>query len=74
MAELKSCPFCDGEPYLEKSHRAFVEGVTSRVAFVRCKKCNARTGRVETSMFKCSSYSTKANQLAIEAWNRRVQE
>ena len=45
MAELKPCPFCGGKPYLETRHRAFINGETTRVAFVRCTECEARTQR-----------------------------
>ena len=74
MPDLKPCPFCGGEAYLEKSHRAFIAGATSKVSFVRCKKCNARSGRFEISSFGHSSYSARSEQKAIEAWNRRVQD
>lgn len=70
--ELKPCPFCGGEAYLEKSHRAFINSKTTRVAFVRCKKCEARTGRVELSKFNCASHSTNANEEVIRMWNTRI--
>ena len=69
---LKPCPFCGGEAYLEKSHRAFINSKTTRVAFVRCKKCEARTGRVELSKFNCASHSTNANEEVIRMWNTRI--
>ena len=33
MAELKSFPFCGGKAYLERSHRAFIGGRSSKVDF-----------------------------------------
>ena len=69
---LKPCPFCGGRPYLEANHRAFINGETTRVAFVRCRSCNARSGRFELRDFGRTSISTEANQKAIEAWNRRT--
>ena len=72
MAELKPCPFCGGEAYLEENHRAFIGGKTSRVAFVRCKKCNARSGRFELVKYGHTQNSVEANQAAINAWNRRT--
>ena len=74
MAELKPCPFCGGKPYLETRHRAFIKAKTTRVAFVRCRECEARTQRFELTDFGHTSYSEEANKKAIEAWNRRVQD
>ena len=42
---LKPCPHCGGVAYLERAHRAFINAQTTRVAFVRCTECNARSGR-----------------------------
>lgn len=72
--EIKKCPFCGGEPYLESHHRAFINAQSTRVAFVRCRQCNARTERFKLEDFGCTSRSLKANEKAIEAWNRRVYE
>lgn len=71
---LKPCPFCGGEAYLETNHRAFIKGETTKVAYVRCRKCNARTERFELEKFGCTSHSAEADKLAMEAWNRRVSE
>lgn len=72
LTELKPCPFCGGEAYLEDHHRAFIRGQTTRVAYVRCRKCNARTGRFELGKHGGGSNSAEAVRLAIEAWNRRI--
>lgn len=72
--ELKPCPFCGGKPHLEKNHRAFIKSETTRVAFVRCHNCNARTERFELRDFGHTSFSYEANKKAIEAWNRRVND
>ena len=72
MAELKPCPFCGGKAYLEKSHRAFVDSKTTRVAFVRCTKCHARSGRTELGEYGFSSFSIEACMDAVDAWNRRA--
>ena len=74
MNNLKPCPFCGGKPYLESNHRAFIKGQTSRVAFVRCRECNARTQRFELKDFGRTAHSGEANQCAIEAWNRRTDD
>ncbi len=71
MIKLKSCPFCGGEAVIEKNHRAFINGVSTRVSFVHCKKCNARTGRFKLEDYGCTSHSNTAVKNAIEAWNKR---
>lgn len=70
---LKQCPFCGGKPYLETNHRAFIKGETAKVAYVRCRNCNARTERFELRDFGRTSFSKDANEKAIEAWNRRAE-
>lgn len=72
--ELKPCPFCGGRPYLETSHRAFIDAQTTKVAFVRCRDCNARTARFKLADFGRTSHSQQANEKAIEAWNRRTDD
>lgn len=74
MNKLKPCPFCGGAAYLERCHRAFINAETTRVAFVRCKNCNARTGRFKLEDYGKTSHSTEANEKAIEAWNRRAED
>lgn len=72
LTELKPCPFCGGEAYLEDKHRAFIKGQSTRVAYVRCRRCNARTERFELQKYGGASHSAEAERLAVEAWNRRV--
>ena len=74
MGELKPCPFCGGKPYLETRHRTFINAKTTRVAFVRCTACEARTQRFALIDFGCTSFSYEANKRAAEAWNRRAEE
>ena len=74
MEKLKRCPFCGGEAYLENSHRAFIDGKTSRVSLVRCKRCNARSGRVLHSDYGKNCNCLEADRLAVQYWNRRVGE
>lgn len=69
---LKPCPFCGGKAYLEKKFRAFIDGESARVAFVRCKQCNARSGRVKLSDYGRTSSSGEANKKVVDAWNRRA--
>ena len=72
MNNLKPCPFCGGKAFLERSHRAFINAETTKVAFVRCTKCNARSGRVNLSDYEKTSRSTEAETKAIYSWNNRV--
>ena len=66
MAELKPCPFCGGKPYLETRHRAFINGETTRVAFVRCTECEARTQRFSIEVFgRTSKWKAMQNPVKI---------
>lgn len=69
---LKPCPFCGGKAYLETNHRAFINAQTTRVAFVRCLNCNARTQRIELAKYGKTSHSIEAENEAVQAWNRRA--
>lgn len=69
---LKSCPFCGGEAYLEKSSRVYYRGKTEKAAYVRCLNCQARTGKVMISDYGFTSHSKEAEDKAVEMWNRRV--
>ena len=72
--DLKPCPFCGGEAFIEEGHRAFIRGKSTRVNYIRCRRCNARTNRYEIRKFGKTSHSTEALKLAKEAWNRRVSD
>ena len=50
--KLKPCPFCGGKPYLETNHRAFINAKTTKVAYVWCRNCNARTERIPLEKYK----------------------
>ena len=67
--ELKSCPFCGARPYIESRSRAFINGETVRVAYVRCTECNARAERFPNSIGQRASV-----KLAVEAWNKRFDD
>lgn len=69
---LKRCPFCGGKPFLERSHRAFINAQSTKVAFVRCLDCGARSGREKLEDYGHTSNSVEACEKVIEAWNRRV--
>ncbi len=68
---LRKCPFCGGKAVLEHAHRAFINAKTTRVAFVRCTACNARSGRYELEKFGHTSNSSEAEEMAIKSWNGR---
>ncbi len=69
--EILPCPFCGGDPYLEQSSRGFHRGVSTRLAYVRCKGCGARGPHFDLAEFGCTASSSRANELAVAAWNRR---
>ena len=56
MSELKPCPFCGGEAAGVIYHN---EECTYIRHYVRCRRCDARTGKHKTYEF------------AENAWNRR---
>ena len=63
---LKACPFCGGRPYIESGSRGFYRGESTRVAFVRCTECNARSNRIPISIGQA-----KAVQAVVNQWNCR---
>lgn len=63
---LKACPFCGGRPYIESGSRAYVKGESTRVAYVRCTDCNARTDKIPISVGQ-----SKAVHAAVNKWNCR---
>lgn len=71
MEELKPCPFCGGRGKLEESFRAFIGGETTKVAFVHCRDCNARSGRVKIADYNRTSRSQEASAEAVRLWNNR---
>ena len=73
MDKLKPCPFCGVKPYLEKSHRAFVDRKSTKVTFVRCTQCNARSGRIKISDYGFTSHCLEAEEEAVKNWNKRTQ-
>ena len=72
IRSLKPCPFCGGKARVEESHRAFIDGKSTKVALVHCLKCNARTNRIPIGEYGCTSVSADAVERAIEEWNTRV--
>ena len=70
--ELMPCPFCGGKAYLERRHRAFIDGETTLVTFVRCSVCNARSGRQKLLDYgESKNHSEAAEQVAVDSWNKR---
>ena len=60
MAELKPCPFCGGEAYIDRED---CYGVQDDYYMVHCEKCSLQFGF-------CSMFESEEE--AIEAWNRRA--
>ena len=61
MNELKPCPFCGGKPLALGCHMGFT---------VECTVCGAITAYYRDEM----TTNDKAEQLAINAWNKRNNE
>ena len=69
--QVKTCPFCGGRPYIERSQRGFINGESTKVCFVRCQKCNARSERINVKDYGHTSKSLDAVEKVVESWNRR---
>ena len=63
---FKPCPFCGGEAVLYDVGRKFF--------FVRCKRCRVRTDSFITGLEGVPDDELAAQSLAVEAWNRRVND
>ena len=72
--ELLPCPFCGGEPFLEKKHRAIIDKQPTRVCYVRCTQCGARQGWIDVRDYGKTSSSYEAVLKAVENWNMRYGE
>ena len=70
---MKACPFCGGIPRLERSSRGFINGESTKVAYVWCTNCNARSARVPLIKYGKTSASTEADKEVIAMWNRRAE-
>lgn len=71
--ELKPCPFCGGQAYLERNSRAFMYGKSTRVAYVRCVDCEARSGKYDVADYGHTSKSQEAERAAVDQWNMRCE-
>lgn len=63
---LKACPFCGGRPFIESRSRGFLKGQETRVAYVRCSDCEARTSKIPVSIGQ-----KEAVKRAVNLWNCR---
>ena len=76
--ELKPCPFCGGEATVELAHPHFVyKKYHDRYVIVGCRSCGITTHLYAANNKTRSPLLNKANtekaqQKAIEAWNRRA--
>lgn len=71
-ATLKACPFCGGKAKIEPCSRGFYNGVSTKVAYVRCTTCDCRTGKYDIHGERFTP--AEARRLAINAWNYRFNE
>ena len=63
--KLKPCPFCGGEAVLK-------DDLWGESFCVRCKRCRARTDSFITGLDGVPDDEIAAQDMAREAWNRRV--
>ena len=73
MTELKPCPFCGGKANVNMK----IISKNDFSIYVSCSKCRARTDGYCPTVTKeeCALESIeKCKALAIEKWNRRVNE
>ena len=70
---VKSCPFCGGRPRLETHQRGFVNGVSTKVCYVYCSFCNARSMRVDLAAYGRRNRSADAIRDVVDAWNDRAE-
>lgn len=71
---LLPCPFCGGKAHLERQARGFINAQSTKITFVRCLQCNARSKRVPLSDYGKTSHSAEAESVVINAWNNRIKE
>ena len=71
MAELKRCPFCNGDAfiYIQKSRY-------NNFCFVQCDTCSARSRVARTGYdeFEDAFFESDACDRVVRAWNRRAED
>lgn len=70
--QLKTCPFCGGKPYIEESQRGYIGGESTKVCFIRCSVCNARSERVDVRSYGHTTRSKEAVEDVAARWNARA--
>ena len=65
MAKLKPCPFCGGDAEMEIKYGDY--GYTPHIYSVKCKRCNAKIGKVS------NNYADLSDDV-VNAWNRRASD
>ena len=65
--ELKPCPFCGGEAKVSSNY-VMIKGVSTKSAWVWCKKCHVRTGYM---IRDAHEHYVRA---AVESWNARCEK
>lgn len=69
LPKIRKCPFCGGYSTLAANSKTYIKGELTRITYVYCTDCNSRGRRVVLSEYETP---TKARELAILHWNRRV--
>lgn len=67
--ELLPCPFCGGKGHMEHDSRSYMNGKSTRVSYVYCENCNARSPKFNRLEYNPHNI---AEQKAVEAWNMRT--
>lgn len=68
MSEMKPCPFCGGAAKFQR--RKKIDKYLDH--YVKCRKCNARTGVITISVLASKDQVDEAERRAIRAWQRRA--
>ena len=81
MIELKNCPFCGGEAYVDQTETGKHDLASVGIRFtIRCKKCHSTAceanGYMAMNLSKDGELNIWHNDLekAAEAWNRRAKD
>jgi len=65
MSDLKPCPFCGGEAELRLYNGGIGDPYSARGACLKCEAMGPQTYWIESKKFK---------EIAVNKWNRRVEE
>lgn len=75
MSELKSCPFCDGNPKTEVKIARMVSDKNALDFTIACSECGVyKTVRLNFANTACFLDVEKAMDEVVLAWNRRTND